>query len=203
MEEKRKSKIAAAITILQSCLIVFSGVLFCLFSDWCNPSVTFMIENGELVSTAWDICIMSGLFGLYLIGFSIILFVFSFFKKKHISFQDAVICILLISSGFIIMKEHAITFVYMMMPYMLVGAGIIICVNAFSNTFWRKNNSLIVFVIKLLLGIGSIATGVYALKLKSLYIISAIVLSCIVMFLTLYSIVEFFIKNKKMNAPLR
>ena len=132
--------------IALAAILLVSGVLLCV-----NMSpVTLSIIVGALLAA----------YGVLTIGFLVL-------KRKPIASKTGYFSCLLIAIGIVLIADKILSFFVYMLPYVLLVIGVVLFADAFLGKYQRMDGNLVLFIVKLSLGLALIGFSICLLTIKS------------------------------------
>jgi len=166
-------------TIIIAVLLMVIGILFC-----CSLSIG--IEG------------LSVVIGLILLIVGILFLINCFVGNNGILGIESIVGIVLLALGIMFMIHKLAGLIFAYIPWLLIIFGIVIVVDGFFGKYVRNEN-LIPFIIKLILGVISITLGLCLELIDGFAEYASIILGIIMIVYSAYMMYEFFIKNKRVE----
>ena len=166
--------------IIEACVLLILGVLFCVAKAW---------ETGKVLSI---------ILGVALIVAGTAIFLMSVIKDKSTIAPIGLAGLLAIALGIFFIVVEAVNIIFAFVPYLLIVFGSALFIDAFIGYFARKEKVLIAFIIKLVVGAVLIVVGSLLLCSADFQEFVSIVIGVSLILLAIVSIVvEFFKANKQ------
>ncbi len=168
----------SVIKILEACVLLIVGVLFC-------------------VSLAVGTEVLSIIIGASLIAAGTVIIILSLIKDKSVLTPISLGGLLALSLGIFFIVANAIGFIFSYVPYLLLVAGSAIFIDAFLSYFVKKEKVLAVFIIKLIIGAGLITVGALLITVADFKEYVALIVGIALIIIAISNIVLEFYKAKK------
>ena len=168
------------IKIIEACVLLVLGVLFCVFGA---------IEGNSILST---------ILGIALIVAGTAILVMSIIKDKSTIAPIGLAGLLAISLGIFFIVADVVNIIYEFVPYILLVFGSALFIDAFIGYFARKEKVIAAFIIKLIVGAALITIG--ALLLTNVIgnqAVGIIVGVALILIAIVNIVIEFFKANKQ------
>ena len=163
--------------IIEACVLLVIGVLFC-------------------VSLAMGTEVLSIILGSSLIVAGTVIVILSLVNEKSVFTPISLGGLLAIALGIFFIVANAVGIIFSIIPYILLVFGSALVIEAFLGYFLRKEKLLAVFIIKLVLGVIIIVTGVLLLTVDGFKNYCALVVGIALIVLAVANIALEFYKAK-------
>lgn len=158
-------------------MIVF-GVLFC-----CSMS---------LVTSTLSIVI-----GIALIIASLAMLITSYLETRSITTMSGFMSAAILAFGILFIVNNLAGIIFSYIPYILIVWGFYMFVDAFLLRFVRHNNSILIFVIELVLGAVAITLGFCLLYVDGFYEYAGLIFGIILILAGVYQLLQLFSKKPR------
>ena len=164
--------------VIEACVLLVIGVLFC-------------------VSLAMGTEVLSIILGSALIAAGAVIVILSAVNEKTITSPMALGGLLALSLGIFFIVANAVGFLFQIVPFLLIVFGSALFIEAFLSYFGRKEKSLFVFVVKLVVGIALVVIGILLLTVADFGQYVALVVGIALILIAIDNIILEFYKTKK------
>ena len=163
--------------IIEACVLLVIGVLFC-------------------VSLAMGTEVLSIILGSALIASGAVIVILSAVNDKTITSPMAIGGLLALALGIFFIVANAVGFIFQVVPFLLIVFGSALFIEAFLSYFGRKEKSMFVFVVKLIIGAALVVIGILLLTVADFGQYVALVVGIALILIAIDNIVLEFYKAK-------
>ncbi|MBQ8545509.1 MAG: hypothetical protein IJ437_01035 [Clostridia bacterium] len=172
----KKFKANQTRTIVVASITLVIGVLFCCSLNF-GDGLSWLIGGSLCFAGA-----------LYIIN--------SMVKYRSLFTAEAIIGVGAVSFGIMFMIEKLAHILLAYVPYLMIAIGIAVIIEAFLSKFARYN-SIVEFIITLIVGMGITALGFCLMFIPGWTNIAAVVFGCILIAISLYTLISLFLSRKE------
>ena len=168
----------SVIRIIEACILLVIGVLFC-------------------ISKVWAAGVLSTILGIGLIIGGTVIVVLSIINEKALVGPLAIGGLLAITLGIFFIVANTIEYLMGLVPWLLIVFGSAMFIEAFLGYFLRKEKNTTMFVIKLIIGIVLIVLGILLLTVPEFNKAVEIILGVALIVVAFISIASEFIRTNR------
>ena len=140
--------------------------------------------------------LLSIIFGTALIILGLVMFIVTLINERSVLKAPAIFGLVILALGIFCIVQNIASWVFTFIPYFLIILGVGLIVDAFLGYFWREDEGMALFILKLVIGCALIVLGILILTVDAVTRIMGIIFGISVIVYGLYNIIYLLAKKK-------
>lgn len=162
--------------VVLAAVLLVTGILLCF-----NISpVTLSIISGALLT-----------------AYGVIAILFLVLKKRSIASKAGFFSCLIIAVGIMLIAEKILSVFVYMLPYVFIVVGTVLFADAFLGRYQRMEGNLVLFIVKLSIGVALIAFSICMLTINSMMNVIPVTFGATLIIASLMLLANLFVFQKK------